>query len=96
MYVCIAATAKDSVFHDGRTLKGENVLKGKEFNSCRFLNYFSLAYLTLQWTYRKIIESAWSFLEQAVLEMFLCLYFLLKRVNALRIKFMKKELNLLV
>lgn len=36
-------------------------------------------------------ESAWSLAEQAVLEMFLGLYFLLKRVNACRIKFMKKN-----
>lgn len=34
--------------------------------------------------------------EQAILEMFLELYFLLKRVSACRIKFIKKELNLLV
>lgn len=73
--VCIAATAKDSVFHNGRTLKGENILKGKGFNSCRFLNYFNLAYLKLQWTCRKRIESSWSFPEEAVLEIFLSFIF---------------------
>lgn len=94
--MCIAATAKDSVFHNGRTLKGEKALKGKGFNSCRFFNNFNLAYLELQWTCRKRKESAWSLAEQAVLETFLGLYFLLKRVNARRIRFMKKWLNLLV
>lgn len=37
MCVCIAAAAKDSVFHNGGTLKGEKVLKGKEFNLCIYL-----------------------------------------------------------
>lgn len=32
--VCIAATAKDSVFHNGGTLNGEKALKGKDFNLC--------------------------------------------------------------
>ena len=88
--VCVAATAKDSVFHNGRTLKGEKALKGKGFNSRRFFNNFNLAHLELQWTCRKRKETAWSLAEQAVLEMFLGLYFLLKRVNERRIKVMKK------
>lgn len=91
--VCVAATAKDSVFHNGRTLMGEKALKGKGFNSCRFFYNFNLVYLEGQWTCRKRKESVWSLAEQ---KMFLGLYFLFKRVNACRIKFMKKSLNLLV
>lgn len=38
--VCIAATAKDSVFHNGGTLKDGEALEGKELNLCIYLFCF--------------------------------------------------------
>lgn len=64
--MCVAAAAKDSVFHDGRTLTGEKALKGKGFNSCKLFYNFNLAYLEVQWTCRKRKESVWSLAEQNV------------------------------
>lgn len=62
--VCIAATAKDSVFHNGGTLKDGKALEGKELNLCIYLfcfffyfNNFNLACLELWWTCRKRKES---------------------------------------
>lgn len=57
--VCIAATAKDSVFHNGGTLKDGEALEGKELNLCIyfFLFIFILIMSILHaWSYGGLVE----------------------------------------